>query len=325
MANARQNAVPAVHHTPPLVAIVGATGTGKSDMALTIAKRLMDAGQAVEIVNADAMQLYRGMDIGTAKVPESERRGIPHHLLDVWEVTREASVADYQKLARSVISDIQRRGALPLLVGGSGLYVSAVVYEFEFPGTDKKIREGLEKRLEKEGIAVLQAELHSKDPLAGAAIDPKNVRRVLRALEVIALTGKPIGAGLDAEQRPWQEDVVMIGLEVPREELVTTLDARVLTMWEKGFVGEVSGLISAGIEKGVTASRAIGYQQVLGFLAGRLSEQEALEETQALTRRYARRQVSWFRRNSDTVWFDPRVSSSVEQGVRLITARRAGV
>ena len=325
MGNALPHPVPAAQHTPPLVAIVGATGTGKSDMALNIAKRLLDAGEAVEIVNADAMQLYRGMDIGTAKVPESERRGIPHHLLDIWEVTREASVADYQKLARSVISDIQTRGAVPLLVGGSGLYVSAVVYEFEFPGTDKKIRERLEKRLETEGIAVLQAELVNKDPLAGAAIDPKNVRRVLRALEVIELTGKPFGAGLDAEQRPWQENVVMIGLEVPREELIATLDARVESMWEQGFVGEVSGLISAGIEKGVTASRAIGYQQVLGFLAGRLSEQEALEETQALTRRYARRQVSWFRRNSDTVWYDPRVATSAEQGVRLITARRSGI
>lgn len=323
MASARPNAVPAAHHTPPLVGIVGATGTGKSDMALNVAQRLLDAGHHVEIVNADAMQLYRGMDIGTAKLPESERRGIPHHLLDVWEVTREASVADYQTLARSVIVDIQKRGALPILVGGSGLYVSAVVYEFEFPGTDKKIREGLEKRLEQEGIAALQAELASKDPLAGAAIDPRNVRRVLRALEVITLTGKPFGAGLDAEQRPWQENAVMIGLEVPRDELVATLDARVKSMWDRGFMAEVSGLISQGIEKGVTASRAIGYQQALAFLAGTLGEKEAQEETQALTRRYARRQVSWFRRNSDTVWCDPRVSGSLDQCVRLIAASDA--
>lgn len=323
MGNAGRNAAPAVHHTPPLVGIVGATGTGKSDMALTLAERLIGAGQDVEIVNADAMQLYRGMDIGTAKLPESERRGIPHHLLDVWEVTREASVADYQTLARSVIVDIQKRGALPILVGGSGLYVSAVVYEFEFPGTDKKIREGLEKRLEQEGIAALQAELVSKDPLAGAAIDPRNVRRVLRALEVITLTGKPFGAGLDAEQRPWQENAVMIGLEVPRDELVATLDARVESMWDRGFMAEVSGLISQGIEKGVTASRAIGYQQALAFLAGTLGEKEAQEETQALTRRYARRQVSWFRRNSDTVWCDPRVSGSLDQCVRLIAASDA--
>ena len=322
MAHAAQHPVPGVHHTPPLVGIVGATGTGKSDRALDIAQRLIDAGQAVEIVNADAMQLYRGMDIGTAKVPESDRRGIPHHVLDVWEVTREASVADYQTLARSVISDIQQRGALPLLVGGSGLYVSAVVYEFEFPGTDKKIRESLEQRLEKEGIGVLQAELASKDPLAATAIDPKNVRRVLRALEVITLTGKPFGAGLDAEQRPWQENFVMIGLEVPRDELVITLDARVDTMWEKGFVDEVSGLIPQGIEQGITASRAIGYQQALAFLSGTLSEQEAREETQALTRRYARRQVSWFRRNSDTVWCDPRASTCVDEALGLIAARR---
>lgn len=321
MAHAAPTASPEPHGAPGVVAIVGATGTGKSDMALELAGRLNDSGQAAEIVNADAMQLYRGMDIGTAKVPESERRGIPHHLFDVWEVTREASVAEYQKIARSVILDIQQRGAVPLLVGGSGLYVSAVVYEFEFPGADKKIREGLEKRLHREGIGVLHTELASKDPLAAAAIDPKNLRRVLRALEVIALTGKPFGAGLDAEQRPWQENLVMIGLEVPREELVPALDARVESMWDRGLVEEVTGLMSAGIENGVTASRAIGYQQALSFIAGTLSRHEALQETQSLTRRYARRQVSWFRRNSDTVWCDPRTPASVETCLDLLTLR----
>ena len=308
---------------PPLVAIVGATGTGKSDLALDLATSLIEGGQSVEIVNADAMQLYRGMNIGTAKVPESNRRGIPHHLFDVWDVTVEASVAGYQTLARAVILDIQRRGAIPLLVGGSGLYVSAVIYEFDFPGTDKDVRTTLEERLETEGIEALQAELAQKDPLAAAAIDPRNTRRVIRALEVISLTGKPFGAGLDAEQRPWQDNLLILGLEVPRDELVTRLDQRVTRMWDAGLVDEVKSLIPAGIESGVTASRAIGYQQALAYLSKTLSQEVAIEETQALTRRYARRQVSWFRRNTDTVWLDPRDAKTLITALQLVTERLA--
>ena len=308
---------------PPLVAIVGATGTGKSDLALDLATSLIEGGQSVEIVNADAMQVYRGMNIGTAKVPESNRRGIPHHLFDVWDVTVEASVAGYQTLARAVILDIQRRGAIPLLVGGSGLYVSAVIYEFDFPGTDKDVRATLEARLETDGIEALQAELAQKDPLAAAAIDPRNTRRVIRALEVITLTGKPFGAGLDAEQRPWQDNLLILGLEVPRDELVTRLDQRVASMWDAGLVDEVKSLIPAGIESGVTASRAIGYQQALAYLSKTLTQEEAIEETQALTRRYARRQVSWFRRNTDTVWLDPREPKTLITALQLVTERLA--
>ena len=295
----------------PVVAIVGATGTGKSDLAIELAQKLFETGDRVEIVNADAMQLYRGMDIGTAKVPETERRGIPHHLLDVWEVTREASVADYQAMARAIIQDIQSRGAIPLLVGGSGLYVSSVLYEFEFPGTDPEIRAHLEARLQKEGLAPLLEELAGKDPLAAAAIDPQNTRRVIRALEVIEVTGKPFGAGLDAEHRPWQTSTVVVGLHRERTDLVEILNQRVEAMWERGLADEVQDLIPLGIERGVTASRAIGYQQALEFLAGEMSKEEAIQSTQSLTRRYARRQVSWFRRDQNTLWL-----SSDEPGIR---------
>jgi len=295
----------------PVVAIVGATGTGKSDLAIELAQKLSETGDRVEIVNADAMQLYRGMDIGTAKVPETERRGIPHHLLDVWEVTREASVADYQAMARAIIQDIQSRGAIPLLVGGSGLYVSSVLYEFEFPGTDPEIRAHLEARLEKEGLAPLLEELAGKDPLAAAAIDPQNTRRVIRALEVIEVTGKPFGAGLDAEHRPWQTSTVVVGLHRERTDLVEILNQRVEAMWERGLADEVQDLIPLGIERGVTASRAIGYQQALEFLAGEMSKEEAIQSTQSLTRRYARRQLSWFRRDQNTLWL-----SSDEPGIR---------
>lgn len=304
---------------PPIVAMVGATGTGKSDLAIAVAQGLNERGVTAEIINADAMQLYRGMDIGTAKLPEAERGGITHHLLDVWDVTREASVADYQALSRAAIRGVQSRGNVPILVGGSGLYVSSVIYEFEFPGTDPAVRAKLEARAESEGVPALLEELAAKDPLAAAAIDPQNTRRVIRALEVIEITGKPFGAGLDAEHRPWQEGVLVFGLHRERDELVPVLDKRVRTMWDRGFVDEVRALIPQGIESGVTASRAIGYQQILEYLAGDISEKEAIESTQSLTRRYARRQVSWFRRDRRTQWLasgDATAPDQVANGIR---------
>ena len=307
---------------PPLVAVVGATGTGKSAFALSLAQALIDSGRPAEIVNADAMQLYRGMNIGTAKLPPDQRGGIPHHLFDLWDVTKEASVADYQSIARATILEILSRGVIPLMVGGSGLYVSSVLYEFEFPGTDKALRESLEARWEAEGPEALVEELRVKDPLAAAAIDPKNARRVIRALEVIALTGKPFGAGLDAEHRPWYSNTLVMGLRSPRDELVERLDERVTGMWAAGLVDEVKGLIPQGIESGVTASRAIGYQQCLAFIAGSLSQAEAIEETQALTRRYARRQVSWFGRSADTQWFDSDDSTALAQACALLSSAR---
>jgi tRNA dimethylallyltransferase len=286
-----------------IVAIVGATGTGKSDLALDLAELLIARGQSVEIVNADASQLYRGMDIGTAKVPVAERRGIPHHLFDVLDVTEDASVARYQTEARAVIDDIESRGATAILVGGSGLYVWSVLFDFDFPGTDPAIRERLERRLETEGTGVLAAELREKDPDAFEGIDVRNGRRLIRALEVIDMTGKPFGAGLGAENRPWREHV-MIGLQVPRDELTKRLDARARAMFDNGLVDEVRGLIPIGLEDGVTASRSIGYSQALAVINGTATAEEAIDETAALTRRFARRQVSWFTRNPAIHWFD---------------------
>lgn len=286
-----------------IIAIVGATGTGKSDLALDIAEHLISTGQPAEIVNADASQLYRGMDIGTAKVPVSERRGIPHHMLDVLDVTAEGSVAQFQIDARAAIDDIEARGATAILVGGSGLYVWSVLFDFEFPGTDAEIRERLEQRLESEGIGALAAELERLDPEAYEGIDVRNARRLVRALEVVELTGKPFGSGLGAEQRPWREHI-MIGLRVPRDELTARLDARAQAMFDNGLVDEVRGLIPLGIERGVTASRAIGYAQALGVIHATMSIAEAIDETSALTRRFARRQVSWFTRNPNIHWFD---------------------
>lgn len=291
-----------------ILAIVGATGTGKSDFALDVAEALIARGQPAEIVNADASQLYRGMDIGTAKVPVAERRGIPHHLLDVLDVTAEASVAQYQIDARAAIDDIESRGAIPILVGGSGLYVWSVLYDFEFPGTDPDVRARLEERLATEGNHVLAAELKAKDPDAYAAIDPRNERRLLRALEVIEITGQPFGSGLGAEDRPWRPSTV-IGLQVPRDELITRLDVRAAAMFANGLVAEVRGLIPLGIERGVTASRAIGYAQALGVIHGSMTEAEAVAETALLTRKFARRQVGWFGRNPHIRWFDAPASA----------------
>ena len=286
-----------------ILAIVGATGTGKSDLALDVAEALIAQGRPTEIVNADASQLYRGMDIGTAKVPVAERRDIPHHMFDVLDVTEESSVAQYQFDARATIDDIESRGAIPILVGGSGLYVWSVLYDFEFPGTDPGVRARLEQRLATEGNHVLAAELRAKDPDAYAAIDPRNERRLLRALEVIEITGKPFGSGLGAEDRPWRPSTV-VGLQVPRDELIARLDARASAMFANGLVDEVRGLIPLGIEKGVTASRAIGYAQALGVVNGSMTVDDAIAETATLTRKFARRQVGWFGRNPNISWFD---------------------
>jgi tRNA dimethylallyltransferase len=282
-----------------LVAIVGATGTGKSELSLDLAERLGHVGTPAEIVNADAMQLYRGMDIGTAKLAPGERRGIPHHLIDVLEPTEEASVARYQVEARAVVDDILTRGRVPILVGGSGLYVSSVLYDFRFPGTDDTIRARLEAELDIHGTGVLFERLRHQDPEAATAIGPHNSRRIVRALEVIELTGEPFGAGLPGAT--WRPNVT-IGLRLDRERLVSRLDARVGGMWASGLVDEVARLRPAGF--GATAARAIGYAQALAQLDGELEEAAAITQTQALTRRYARRQVSWFSRSRDTVWLE---------------------
>jgi tRNA dimethylallyltransferase len=284
-----------------IIAIVGATGTGKSGLSLDLAERLAERGTPAEIVNADAMQLYRGMDIGTAKLSVAERRGVPHHLLDVLDIGDESTVAAYQADARAAIDDILSRGATPILVGGSGLYVSSVLWNFRFPGTDAGIRATLEAELESSGPGALYQRLSALDPAAATSIGPHNGRRLVRALEVIELTGEPFGAGLPDDSSLWRP-VVILGLQTPREVLVPRLDARVRRMWEDGLLGEVRALEDQ--RWGVTAERAIGYAQARAQLEGELSEEDAIEQAAGLTRRYARRQVGWFRRYPATTWLD---------------------
>jgi len=282
-----------------LIAIVGATGTGKSGLSLDVAEVLAAAGQTAEVVNADAMQLYRGMDVGTAKLAEADRRGIRHHLLDVLDPAEEASVARYQVEARAAIADIQARGAVPILVGGSGLYVSSVVFDFQLPGTDATIRARLEAELLERGPGLLYSDLLARDPAAAASIGPSNGRRLVRALEVIEMTGEPFGAGLPDDDALVQP-TIFLAMQSPRDVLVDRLDRRVEQMWADGILDEVRGLG----EMGVTASRAIGYAQALAQLEGAITQPEAIEQTQALTRRYARRQVGWFRRYPNVTWLD---------------------
>jgi tRNA dimethylallyltransferase len=276
-----------------LVAVVGATATGKSDLAVSLARAL-----GGEVINADSMQLYRGMDIGTAKLSVTECRGIPHHLLDIWDVTKTASVAEYQVLARSVIDDIQARGKVPVLAGGSGLYVRAALGDLSFPGTDETIRARLEAELAARGPAPLYERLTVRDPDAAAAILPSNGRRIVRALEVIELSGRPFSATLPGygEGRP----AVQLGLHVDRPELDRRIEARVERMWARGFEAEVRGL--PRLREGKTASRALGYRQMLRFLDGDWTLEQAREETVRATRRFARRQESWFRRDPRVTW-----------------------
>jgi len=288
---------------PRLWAVVGATGTGKSDLSLDLAEQLASRGEPADVVNADAMQLYRGMDIGTAKLSVEERRGVPHHMFDVLAVTEDAAVAWYQLQARAVVDDLLARGRHAILVGGSGLYVSSVVYDFRFPPRDAVLRAELEARLAGEGAGVLYDELRAADPATAERVDPRNGRRVVRALEVIRLGNEGHGAVLPDEPKLWRETSI-VGLAMERPMLVERLDRRVERMWEAGILAETEALRAEGIEQGKTASRAIGYAQALAQLAGDKTEAEAIAETQALTRRYARRQVSWFRRYARVRWLD---------------------
>jgi tRNA dimethylallyltransferase len=260
-----------------------------------------------EVINSDSMQLYRGMDIGTGKLPAAERAGVPHHLLDIWDVTETASVSEYQRLARAVIADVQARGRTPILVGGSGLYVRAAIDNLEFPGTDPALRVRLERELAALGPAALHARLAAADPAAAVAILPSNGRRIVRALEVIELSGRPFSATL-----PGYDAVlpaVQIGLAIPRSRLDQRIAARVRQMFRDGLIDEVKRLAGAaapggGLRAGLTASRALGYAQVLRFLDGDWTEAQAEEETVRATRRFARRQESWFRRDPRVRWLD---------------------
>ncbi len=292
------------------LALVGPTATGKSDLAVEIALRVDG-----EVVNADAMQLYRGMDIGTAKLPVAQRCGVAHHLLDVLDVTEAASVAVYQRAARAAMDDVLARGRVPLLVGGSGLYVQAAVDDLRFPGTDPGVRARLEAELADAGAPALHRRLTRLDPVAAAAILPSNGRRVVRALEVIELTGHRFSATLPRLGVPWR-DTVLLGLDRDTAELDARVRQRVHGMFAAGLVDEVRALDAGGLRRGPTASRAVGYQQVLALLDGRATMAQAAAGTVGATRRLVRRQRSWFRRDARIRWL---AAPSADEALRAVT------
>lgn len=287
--------------------MIGPTATGKSDLAIELALAL-----GGEVINADAMQLYRGMDIGTAKLAPEERRGVPHHLLDVLEVTETASVAAYQRDARSLIERLLAAGKVPVICGGSGLYVQAIVDDLRFPGTDPVVREELERLAVDLGPAALHVRLAELDPAAAAAILPTNTRRIVRALEVIEITGEPFTANLPTPG-PARYGTVLAGIDRDPAELDVRVDLRVERMFAAGLVGEVHALLARGLREGRTASRALGYQQVLDALDGDGDLLVAADETARATRRFVRRQRSWFRRDRRVRWFDAARPDLLEQ------------
>ncbi|MEU8618887.1 tRNA (adenosine(37)-N6)-dimethylallyltransferase MiaA [Streptomyces sp. NPDC048623] len=295
-----------------VIAVVGPTAAGKSDLGVFLAREL-----GGEVVNADSMQLYRGMDIGTAKLTMEERDGVPHHLLDIWDVTEAASVAEYQRLARAEIDRLLAEGKVPILVGGSGLYVRGALDVMEFPGTDPELRARLETELEERGSGVLHARLAAADPEAARAILPSNGRRIVRALEVIEITGKPFTANLPGHDSVY--DTVQIGVDVARPELDERIATRVDRMWEAGLVDEVRALEAHGLREGRTAARALGYQQVLAALAGECTDDEARAETVRATKRFARRQDSWFRRDPRVHWLSGAAEDRGELPGRALT------
>ena len=296
-----------------VVTVVGPTASGKSSLAVGLARRLGDA----EIVNADSMQLYRGMDIGTAKPSVEERAGVPHHLFDVLDVTDSAAVAEFQAWARAAIADCHQRGVTPIVVGGSALYVRAVLDRLEFPGTDAAVRDRWKAELAARGPEALHAELARRDPAAAAQILPTNDRRVVRALEVIELTGEPFAATMPPYESVF-DSLTMLGLDVPRDVLDVRLAQRVDQMWAAGFVEEVRALRDAGLEDGRTASLALGYQQILAFLRGEMTEDEAREATVTGTRKFARRQDRLFRKDPRIHWLPYDADDLVEQAAALI-------
>jgi tRNA dimethylallyltransferase len=278
------------------VAVVGPTASGKTELSLDLAERL-----GGEVVNTDAMQVYRGMDIGTAKLPPAERRGIPHHLLDLLEVGEPASVAEFQRMAREVVDDLRGRGVSAVLVGGSALYTRAILDRFEFPGTDPAVRRRIEEELLERGAVSLHRQLAEVDPAAAEGILATNGRRIVRALEVIELTGRPFSASLPQLEYAF-DNAHQIGVEIDRPTLDERIALRVQRMFEAGFVAEVEALLAAGLAESLTASRAIGYREVAAYLRGEVSEEQAREATAAATRRFSRRQDSWFRKDPRITW-----------------------
>jgi tRNA dimethylallyltransferase len=283
------------------VVIAGATATGKSALSIALAKSI-DA----EIINADSMQVYRGMDIGTAKITVDERQGIRHHMLDVLAVNQDSTVAWYQSDARAAIDEIHSRGKNVVMVGGTGLYIKAVIDELNFPDTDPMVRHTLNKEAEELGIDAMFERLEKLDPAAALAIDRANLRRIIRALEVIEITGKPFTANLPRQESVRYPQARQFGLVMDREDLSERIDVRVNAMFEQGLVAEVEKLISAGLLQGRTAQRALGYSQVISYLNNELSLDAAIEETKRATRQYARRQETWFSRDSRIKWIATR-------------------
>ena len=298
--------------TVPIVAVVGATASGKTGLSLDLAERL-----GGEIVNTDAMQVYRGMDIGTAKLPPQQRRGIPHHLLDTLTVRDPLTVAEFQADARAVAGRLRAGGTVPVLVGGSALYTRAILDRFEFPGTDEAVRSRLEDELAEVGSLRLHQRLASQDPEAAARILPENGRRVVRALEVIAITGRPFTASLPTLEYA-DPGSVQVGVDIDRPTLDARIEQRVDQMFEAGFVAEVERLLAEGLAEGRTAGRAIGYREVAAHLAGELSLEEARERTVVATRRFARRQDSWFRKDPRIVWVDHDDPALVEKALAVV-------
>jgi tRNA dimethylallyltransferase len=283
-----------------LIVICGATATGKSDLAVSLAKEIDG-----EVINADSMQIYKGMDIGTAKITVEERQGIPHHLMDLLDVTEDANVAWYQEKAREKISEIHSRGKNAIIVGGTGLYIKAILDDLNFPDTDPVVRTALELEYATKGIGPLFERLEKLDPAAALAIDRANSRRVIRALEVIEITGQPFTANLPRKESTKYPNALQFGLVMDREILSDVISSRVDRMWEAGLVAEVERLIELGITQGTTAQKALGYSQVIAFKEGKISEEEAMDETKRATRQYARRQETWFSRDERINWISP--------------------
>jgi tRNA dimethylallyltransferase len=290
-----------------VIVICGATATGKSDLAVSLAQEIDG-----EVINADSMQLYKGMDIGTAKITVEERQGVPHHLMDLLDVTEDANVAWYQEKARAKITEIHSRGKNAIIVGGTGLYIKAILDDLNFPDTDPVVRAALELEYATKGIGPLFERLEKLDPAAALAIDRANSRRVIRALEVIEITGQPFTANLPRKESTKYPNAIQFGLVMDRELLSDVISSRVDRMWEAGLVAEVERLIESGITRGTTAQKALGYSQVIAFKEGKISEEEAIDETKRATRQYARRQETWFSRDERINWISP-VQNRIER------------
>jgi tRNA dimethylallyltransferase len=286
-----------------LIAVVGPTGAGKSALAIDVAKHLIAKGGKAEILNCDSMQFYRGMDVGTAKLKLDERQGIKHHLFDFLKITDESTAAEYQQIARPLIIELQAQGITPILVGGSMLYVAAVLNMFEFPARDETLRAKLEQDLIDVGPHEMHRRLKAIDPIAASRIIPENGRRSVRAIEIVTLTGEPFAAALPEVPEDWQP-VLEIGINGDREDLRARLESRVHKMWQQGLIQEVKGLEPQGVRDGKTSSVAIGYAQALKQIDGDLTESEAIADTVRLSQKYARRQMSWFRRDPRIQWLD---------------------